>query len=495
MVFDDILEPKTSHSTERPVIPPKSKPVPPSSKPPIESLLGDVDVSQFAKRLGLNDDLTQQVLVPLLAILDKHGGKVIDPESPTTQTLVSLSTMANEFGPLIQGAYQYFSGVKTQLDAADAALLEANAAALSASELNTLFGSEDDVGTPVQEEEVVQPSEARPESFGPDAGPNHAAPKSLLELGKIDYYSLLANDNITSRGVNDEGSDIYSAQQDRLEMTKQATTGWNKLPAKASTIVPVNVLAAESGMSSQEVKVSDNQHSVSGGKPNETSINLMSAESPKVVDEGKRDILSAMRQETQTRKMWSTDPSEATPTLNATELVAHIKAEANPGQGGQTSTDAHRMKRTTRGFDVVVGAKDAFNIAGAESLVANAFNVAGLAEAMEAEKASNKASQNITTTTSDGLGADAAFMEELATSQTQQLTSMEEESSIVTGVGNSDWSIGSVSELNSEDVGIAGIELEIPELDVSLSENSASVDADALDRTPKRNQFRSSNSS
>ena len=177
MVFDDILEPKTSHSTERPVIPPKSKPVPPSSKPPIESLLGDVDVSQFAKRLGLNDDLTQQVLVPLLAILDKHGGKVIDPESPTTQTLVSLSTMANEFGPLIQGAYQYFSGVKTQLDAADAALLEANAAALSASELNTLFGSEDDVGTPVQEEEVVQPSEARPESFGPDAGPKSCRPQ------------------------------------------------------------------------------------------------------------------------------------------------------------------------------------------------------------------------------------------------------------------------------------------------------------------------------
>ncbi|MBT7362821.1 MAG: Gfo/Idh/MocA family oxidoreductase, partial [Rhodospirillaceae bacterium] len=41
------------------------------------------------------------------------------------------------------------------LDAADAALLEANAAALSASELNTLFGSEDDVGTTMQEEEEV----------------------------------------------------------------------------------------------------------------------------------------------------------------------------------------------------------------------------------------------------------------------------------------------------------------------------------------------------
>ena len=168
MAFDDILEPKSSRYEERNALPPKPQPPTSSSKPPIESLLGDVDVGQFAKKLGLNDDLTKQVLVPLLAILDKHGGKVIDPESPTTQTLVSLSTMANEFGPLIQGAYQYFSGVKTQLDAADAALLDANAAALSASELNNLFGTEDDVGTVLQEEQQVQKTQPRPKSFGPD---------------------------------------------------------------------------------------------------------------------------------------------------------------------------------------------------------------------------------------------------------------------------------------------------------------------------------------
>jgi hypothetical protein len=221
MAFDDILEPNSSRYEERNALPPKPKPPTSSSKPPIESLLGDVDVGQFAKKLGLNDDLTKQVLVPLLAILDKHGGKVIDPESPTTQTLVSLSTMANEFGPLIQGAYQYFSGVKTQLDAADAALLEANAAALSASELNNLFGTEDDVGTVLQEEQQVQKTQPRPKSFGPDGGPNHAAPKSLLELGKIDYYSLLANDTISSRGVGSSSSDIYSQQQKNVEMTQQ----------------------------------------------------------------------------------------------------------------------------------------------------------------------------------------------------------------------------------------------------------------------------------
>ena len=412
MAFDDILEPNSSRYEERTALPPKPKPHTPSSKPPIQSLLGDVDVGQFAKKLGLNDDLTKQVLVPLLAILDKHGGKVIDPESPTTQTLVSLSTMANEFGPLIQGAYQYFSGVKTQLDAADAALLDANAAALSASELNNLFGTEDDVGTVLPEEEQVQKTQSRPKSFGPDGGPNHAAPKSLLELGKIDYYSLLANDTISSQGVGSSGSDIYSQQQKNVEMTQQATTGWEKLPAKASTIVPVNVLASENGMSREEVKVADNQYRVNGGKPNETSIDLLSSGSSRIIDDGKNDILSAMRQETKVRKMWSVDPADATPTMSAQDLVAHIKSQAQPGQGGQTSTDAHSMRRKTQAFEIV-GAKDAFNIAGAESLAANAFKVSGLSEAMAAERASIKSQQNTTTTSttpSNALGADKLIM-------------------------------------------------------------------------------------
>ena len=58
MAFDDILESKSSRNEERPVFASKPKPTPSAPKPPIESLLGDVDVSQFAKRLGLNDDLT-----------------------------------------------------------------------------------------------------------------------------------------------------------------------------------------------------------------------------------------------------------------------------------------------------------------------------------------------------------------------------------------------------------------------------------------------------
>lgn len=75
------------------------------------------------------------------------------------------------------------------------------------------------------------------------------------------------------------------------------------------------------------------------------------------------------------------------------------------------------------------------------------------------------------------------------------MTSMESENSIEVSDSKSDWSIGSVSDLNAQDIGIEGIELQIPELDVSLSSDSATHDSEALDRTPKRNQFRSSNSS
>lgn len=492
MAFDDILEPKSSSYEEKPVSPPRPKPQPASSSgaktPSIESLLGDADVSQFAKRMGLNDDLTKQVLVPLLAILDKHGGKIIDPESPTTQTLVSLTTLANEFGPLIQGAYQYFSGVKTQLDAADAALLEANAAALSASELNTLFGTDDDIGTSAEAENIVE-TRQEPQPSIHDSAPSASAPKSILELGKVDYYSLLANDTITSQGVG-TGSDIYKSQQRNLEMEQQATTGWSKLPSKTSSIVPVDTLASENGMTSEEVKVGDNQYRVNGGKPNETSIDLMSPKAASIVDEGKADILSAMRDESNTRKMWSADPSQASPQMSAEEMVAHIKEQARPGQGGQTATDANKMKKPSRGFDVVAGAKDAFNVAGAESLVANAFNIDGLAEAMEAEKAELKSSQK-----TSSIGADDDFMAEYSASQATQLTEMESESSIEVQDSNSEWSIGSVSELNAQDIGIDEISLEIPELDVSLSSDVATYDEDALDRTPKRNQFRSSNSS
>jgi len=480
MAFDDILEPKTANYDEG--RPPRSVPKAAPSKPApsIQSLLGDADPQQIAKRLGLNDDLTKQVIVPLLAILDKHGTRFIDADSPTTQTISSVGNIVSEFGPLIQGAYQYFSGVKTQLDAADAQLLEANAAALSASELNSLFGTDDDISHEQVKEPVAVASQPKPKSFGPDGSPLQSAPASFLQAGKVDYYALLSG--TPSLGGDTTESDFYSQQQVNNEMKQQASSSqWKTLPAKSNSLVNVDTLASENGLTSGDVRTGDKQYLINGGDPTDKSINLQSA-SNVLVDEGKNDILAAMRSERNTRKMESVDPS-SNPTMSSEELVNHIKTLAKPGAGGQSTTDAGALRRKSP-FNLAglaESSKNAFNIEGAEELVSNAFTIDGLAEAMSQER------QSLKTDTKE-------YKPELQ-SQTNSLESNNFDSS---------WDIGSLNDLTTEDIGIEDISLKIPELDVSftkssdveldarLSEDITTPDSEALNRTPKRNQFRSS---
>jgi hypothetical protein len=491
MAFDEILEPARASEAPRSVQPePKRVASPRQSSSALQGLLGDTDPTILAKRMGLNEDLTKQVIVPLLAILDKHGKKFVDPESPTTQTINSFAHLAAEFGPLIQGAYQYFSGVKMQLDAADAELLEANAAALSASELNTLFGNEDDVVV-ANESEVETPQEtevAKPQTFGPDGQPFESAPVSILEAGKVDYYALLGAKPQTSQGSAPSETDLYTSQQQTNEQTQQ-TSSWKTLPSKSSGIVSVEELAAENALTSQEVKRGDNQHRSSGADPTDVSINLMGEQTAEVVDEGRQEILSAMRSETDTRKMWSKDPAEANPSMSAEELVAHIKSQAKPGQGGQTASDAGSMRRPSSITGFEVAAKTAFDIPAAQSLVANAFNIPGLQEAEAEEKQQRVVGRDSQTFDSP---ADA-FIEELEVARTAEQTSLQAESQIdFTETESKTWEIGSLDDLSPTEIGIEGIELEIEELDVSLSDDATTTDPDATDRTPKRNQFRSS---
>ena len=45
----------------------------------------------------MNDELTQQVIVPLLGILDKHGGKVVSPLGKGAQTIGAVSNQMEDF--------------------------------------------------------------------------------------------------------------------------------------------------------------------------------------------------------------------------------------------------------------------------------------------------------------------------------------------------------------------------------------------------------------
>ena len=243
MAFDDILEPKRRSSEDLVgSVKPKIKPKPPTANQSsgLNSLLGNLDAADLSKRLGLNEELTQQVVVPLLALLDKHGGSIIEPDGATANTIGTVSNIVTEFAPLIQGAYKYFSGVKSQLDDADAALLAANAAALSASDLNSLFSQSNEIAqeenAPTQEVISSQPN-LNPVPFAMQQV--DSAPKSILETGKVDYFELLG----AKPKADNTQSDIYTQQQENLEMQKQAQSNWQVLPPKSMTLIEDAALA------------------------------------------------------------------------------------------------------------------------------------------------------------------------------------------------------------------------------------------------------------
>ena len=287
MAFDDILEPKRRSSEDLVgSVKPKIKPKPPTANQSsgLNSLLGNLDAADLSKRLGLNEELTQQVVVPLLALLDKHGGSIIEPDGATANTIGTVSNIVTEFAPLIQGAYKYFSGVKSQLDDADAALLAANAAALSASDLNSLFSQSNEIAqeenAPTQEVISSQPN-LNPVPFAMQQV--DSAPKSILETGKVDYFELLG----AKPKADNTQSDIYTQQQENLEMQKQAQSNWQVLPPKSMTLIEEAALAVENGLSEQEVRNADNNYRMAGGDVTDYSIDLTEA-TPAQLDEGKR---------------------------------------------------------------------------------------------------------------------------------------------------------------------------------------------------------------
>ena len=248
-------------------------------------------------------------------------------------------------------------------------------------------------------------------------------------------------------------------------------------------------LAAENALTTQEVKRGDNHQRSSGADPTDVSINLMEGDSASVVDEGKAEILSAMRSETDTRKMWSKDPASATPTMSADDLVAHIKSQAKPGPGGQTATDAGSMRKASSSTGFEVAAKTAFDVPVAQGLIANAFNIPGLEEAVAEETQGRQETAQTPTLDSPS----ESFIKDVEVARTAEQTSLQEESEIdFSETESKTWEIGSLDDLSPAEVGIEGIALEIEELDVSLSEEVVTTDPDATDTTPKRNQFRSS---
>lgn len=478
MSFDDILEPKrrsTDDSVDKIKQTIKPKTSQSGGASGLNSLLGGLDAGDISKRLGLNEELTQQVVVPLLAILDKHGGSIMEPDGATANTIGTVSNLFTEFAPLIQGAYKYFSGVKSQLDEADAALLQANAAALSASDLNSLFGQSNEIS----QEEVTAPQEII--TTQPNVNPIpfamkqvESAPPSILESGKIDYYELLG----AKPKSDSKSSGFYTSQQQKLEAQQQAESNWKVLPSKSMTLIEDAALAVENGLTAEQVRNSDNTYRMNGGDVTDYSIDLTEA-TPTQLEEGVSDIMAAMKLEKQKLSSESKNPEDAYPTMTAEELVGHIKQQARPTQGGQGTSDSdYFRKQKVANYGDWKPPTDAMSIRGGEELVKNAFNIGGLAEAMAQERDTRE--RDSKGEFNDGRTPDTLFIEGLDSATQQEQANLQQDSEISFNEGRTqDWSAGSLNDLSPEELGLDDFEL-----------NEGISDKEQESREPKRNQIR-----
>jgi len=380
MSFDDVLQPRRSNPEED--VPRKTSSPSPSSQKKGESILTNLDIGEWAKNAGISEELTQQVIVPLVAILDKHGGKIISTESREVQAATSFASALTDFLPLIQGAYSYFNGVRKELNAADEALLEAHSAAISATELSNMFGDDTEIESePIQETQQPQQSQ----SFGPEGFNPPQASNQIIQSGKVDYYELMGYGSEESFnqaiGETQPTTNIYTSQQERLE-EQIGVKNTQGLPEKEGGIVSLDALTLEQGMSAYEVKRGDTQEKIDNG----FVMDGVEITNERVADD-LREIQSLMNQEKMNHKMNSKIAVESQE-MSAQEIIDDMKAKANPSRGGQRVGEAPNKGGTT------------ISVSDAElaSLASSAFDIPGLAELQQAEANQAKANSKMNET-------------------------------------------------------------------------------------------------
>tara|TARA_R110001592_G_scaffold92659_2_gene269772 strand:- start:11308 stop:12567 length:1260 start_codon:yes stop_codon:yes gene_type:complete len=379
MSFDDVMQPRRTVTEEEK---PRQRPQSPPSKKG-ESLLTNLDIGEWAKNAGLSEELTQQVIVPLVAILDKHGGRIVSPESREVQMASSFASAMTDFLPLMQGAYRYFNGVRKELNEADEALLEAHSAAISATELSNMFG--DDVVEQEIEQQESQQTAQNQNTFGPDGFNPPQASNQIIASGKVDYYELLgygSEDSFNEAlGGTAQTTDIYTSQQEKLENQIEAKT-FGGLPQKETNIIPIGELTLEQGMTTYDVDAGDTTKRIAQG-PTMDSVEITQQK----VSQDILEIQSLMAQEKSKHRMNSkiaVEPFDIT----AEQIIADMKEKAKPSRGGQrVGEDPNKFKsKVSVSDDELIG------------LAKSAFSIPGLAELQQAEADQAKANSKMSET-------------------------------------------------------------------------------------------------
>jgi len=85
----------------------------------MEMLAGSNDAGALARRLNVDPDMSEKVIVPLLNFLDKYGVGGAVSESPTAQAATGLIEFLTDITPVVKESMDYFAGRQKELSQKD----------------------------------------------------------------------------------------------------------------------------------------------------------------------------------------------------------------------------------------------------------------------------------------------------------------------------------------------------------------------------------------
>tara|TARA_B100000029_G_scaffold514515_1_gene617669 strand:+ start:9242 stop:10402 length:1161 start_codon:yes stop_codon:yes gene_type:complete len=241
-------------------------------KSSLASSLGADDVAGLTRKFDLDPELGEQVLVPLINFLDKYGVGDAVEESPTMSSIMSLAEFWNDIAPVVKNAADYFGGRQKSLSDDDRAFLERIREAQQETADMSLFkdgGDSISIGESVQQEPETPPE------------PIEVVADPFTSEKPVDWFEMLGEPKSSSKSHYETSSTITDIVPQSVGF---GPTG-------------IEQLAAEAGLSVEEVMQKDGQNKINRSDSSKVGIDYSDPSFGDQIDMGAEKISASIQQE------------------------------------------------------------------------------------------------------------------------------------------------------------------------------------------------------
>lgn len=267
-------------------IPKREETKPKKGKNIVELITGGEDVGAFARKMNLDPEMSEKILVPLLSLLDKYKIGENVTANPRVESATNAFEVIRDVAPVIRGAAEFISGRQQELQADDLQYLEAIRQSQAVTDASLFDDDDDDLFMVSEEAPAVQVIEQPPPpAFGSFGAKDWNAFFSA-EAGGVQKDPL---DNQVTReleGINN-AVNAWAAQESAEIKANKSKSGVFTAPNQIGTtedfdltggmpvdfvsmmdtqfaIVDVSDLAKEQGLSVNDVMKEDSQRKING---------------------------------------------------------------------------------------------------------------------------------------------------------------------------------------------------------------------------------------